>query len=339
MRIRAREFEHHADFDLRPVHGRRRARPFQGPAEAHREPAAPVADFPAEAAARADRARFPYWIEDENFDLEYHVRHIALPKPATGASSASRRRASTRARLDLSKPLWELYLVEGLDSLPEPAPDSFAILAKVHHAAIDVPGRRITTLLHDTTARTAHREPPNLVPESPPGAASLLARAMINNVVRPLMFAGPLARAIGKAHAAVLGSCRRDLAQGPACRHAFQCGSVARIASSIRAVLHRRIQAHPRPGARRAINDAVLAVCGGALRRYLLATRNCRLRAVMSLAPFTVRASAPTSTTPEMSLVRVPLRTELPIRCCDCAPIHKHSSDTQDVDQACGRRN
>ena len=59
---------------------------------------------------------FPYWIEDDDFDLEYHVRHIALPKPGDWRQFCIQASRIHARPLDLSKPLWELYLVEGLDS-------------------------------------------------------------------------------------------------------------------------------------------------------------------------------------------------------------------------------
>ena len=151
---------------------------------------------------------FPYWIEDENFDLEYHVRHIALPKPGDWRQFCIQASRIHARPLDMSRPLWELYLVEELDSLLDLPKDSFGILAKIHHAAIDVRGgAEITTLLHDTTPVPPTPEPPEpWFPESPPGTASLLFRALVNNVVRPLVFAGPLTRALGKVTPTVLGS-------------------------------------------------------------------------------------------------------------------------------------
>src|SRR5512135_2313376 len=118
----------------------------------------------------------PYWIEDENFDLEYHVRHIALPKPGDWRQFCIQASRIHARPLDLTRPLWELYLVEGLDSLLNLPKDSFALLAKIHHAAIDVRGgAEITTLLHDTTAIPPSPEPAEpWFPESPPGSVSLL---------------------------------------------------------------------------------------------------------------------------------------------------------------------
>ncbi len=184
---------------------------------------------------------FPYWIEDESFDLEYHVRHIALPKPGDWRQFCIQASRIHARPLDMSRPLWELYLVEGLDSFLHLPPDSFAILAKVHHAAIDVRGgAEITTLLHDMTALPPAPEPPEpWFPESPPGPVSLLTRAMINNVVRPLMFAGPLARAVGKVTPALLGALGDHAAQGPHRRHAFQFRSVAASRVRFAPVLHR----------------------------------------------------------------------------------------------------
>jgi hypothetical protein len=81
---------------------------------------------------------YPYWIEDERFDLEYHVRHIALPKPGDWRQFCIQASRIHARPLDLTRPLWELYLVEELDSFIDLPKDSFAILAKIHHAAIEV---------------------------------------------------------------------------------------------------------------------------------------------------------------------------------------------------------
>ena len=197
---------------------------------------------------------FPYWIEDESFDLEYHVRHIALPKPGDWRQFCIQASRIHSRPLDLSRPLWEIYLVEGLDSLLNLPKDSFGILAKIHHAAIDAHGgAEISTLLHDTTPTPASPEPPEpWFPESPPGGVSLLARALVNNVVRPVLFAGPLTRALGKLTPAVLGFDRRPLAESDShAGHPLQCRSVAAPGVRHATLFHRRIQAHPRTRAGR----------------------------------------------------------------------------------------
>ncbi|MEO7981379.1 MAG: wax ester/triacylglycerol synthase domain-containing protein, partial [Sporichthyaceae bacterium] len=73
----------------------------------------------------------PVWVDDENFDVSYHVRRSALPKPGTDAQLAEFvARVQSRA-LDRSRPLWEMYLVEGL------ADGRFALITKTHHAMVD----------------------------------------------------------------------------------------------------------------------------------------------------------------------------------------------------------
>jgi hypothetical protein len=83
---------------------------------------------------------YPYWVEDDNFHLEYHIRHIALPKPGDWRQFCIQSARIHARSLDLSRPLWEMYVIEGLDSFLDLPPGSFAILLKVHHAAIDWQG-------------------------------------------------------------------------------------------------------------------------------------------------------------------------------------------------------
>ena len=75
--------------------------------------------------------RFPVWVDDEHFNLEYHVKHTALPKPGTEADLKRLAARVFAQQLDRSRPLWELWIVEGLEG------DHFAIVGKVHHSMID----------------------------------------------------------------------------------------------------------------------------------------------------------------------------------------------------------
>ena len=273
---------------------------------------------------------FPYWIEDEGFDLEYHVRHIALPKPGDWRQFCIQASRIHARPLDMSRPLWELYLVEGLDAFLDLPKDSFAILAKIHHAAIDFRGgAEIMTLLHDT-------EPPEpWFPESPPGSVSLLTRAMVNNIVRPLMFAGPLTRALGKIGPAVLGSLG-DLWFGtermPVTRFNSEV-SPHRVFESRRFTIDefKRIKGLV-SGA--TINDAVLAVCGGALRRYLNAHEELPTRPLVSLAPVSVRSDISGEERPGISLIRVGLGTRIDDPLKRLRAVQKHTSSQEEIERA-----
>ncbi len=93
----------------------------------------------------------PYWIEDPDFDLEYHVRHIAVPPPGNAHQLAELAAELAARHLDRSHPLWEMYFIEGLED------GAVAELTKIHHACIDgVSGAEILGVLLDIS----HEPPP-----------------------------------------------------------------------------------------------------------------------------------------------------------------------------------
>ena len=103
----------------------------------------------------------PYWVDDERFDLEYHVRHIALPKPGDWRQFCIQVSRIHARPLDLNRPLWEVYVIEGLDSFLDLPAGSFALLTKTHHAALDVEhDGELTARLHDTAPTPAPPSPP-----------------------------------------------------------------------------------------------------------------------------------------------------------------------------------
>ena len=79
----------------------------------------------------------PYWVEDPAFDLEFHVRHIALPQPGDWRQLCIQVARLHARPLDRGRPLWEAYVIEGLNNVEGVPPGSFALYLKVHHAAAD----------------------------------------------------------------------------------------------------------------------------------------------------------------------------------------------------------
>ena len=134
----------------------------------------------------------PLWADDVNFNLTYHIRHTALPEPG---GEAQLKRLAGRVfsqQLDRSKPLWELWLAQGLER------DRFAILTKTHHAMVDgVSGVDIGTVLFDL-----EREPApttvedDWVPQSEPGTTELVARGIGDVVAAPIKLAERAVEAI-----------------------------------------------------------------------------------------------------------------------------------------------
>lgn len=101
----------------------------------------------------------PYWIEDPDFDLKYHVREIAVPAPGTDTMLAEHAARLHARPLDRARPLWEMYLISGLSG------GRMAVYPKVHHTAIDgVSGVDILGTMQDTTPQPREvQAPPNRV--------------------------------------------------------------------------------------------------------------------------------------------------------------------------------
>ena len=127
----------------------------------------------------------PLWADDVNFNLTYHIRHTALPEP--GGEAQLKRLAGRifSQQLDRSKPLWEMWLAQGLER------DRFAILTKTHHAMVDgVSGVDIGTVLFDLEPTPS--TPPaddDWAPQPEPGTAELVARGIADAVAAPVTLA------------------------------------------------------------------------------------------------------------------------------------------------------
>jgi diacylglycerol O-acyltransferase / wax synthase len=124
----------------------------------------------------------PYWIEDPDFDVEYHVRELALPEPGNDKQLAYQAARLHARPLDRHRPLWELYLIHGLEGGRK------AVYTKVHHAAIDgVSGNDILAAVLDVTPEgRPEEEPPPWECDEEPGAAKLLVKSAVSLAVQPL---------------------------------------------------------------------------------------------------------------------------------------------------------
>ncbi len=213
----------------------------------------------------------PYWVEDEHFDLEYHVRHIALPRPGDWRQFCIQASRIHARPLDLHRPLWEIYVIEGLDSLLDLPAGSFALLVKMHHAAIDLEhSDELMELLHDATPEPREAPPaPPWFPERAPGAMALLTRGAARTFTSPFRLARPLVRVARRIAPAAM-SLLSDLVDAkhlPVTR--FNAIVSPHRVFETRRFAERDFEAIAAlvPGA--TADDVLLAVCGGGLRDYL----------------------------------------------------------------------
>jgi len=110
----------------------------------------------------------PVWVDDDRFRLDYHVRHTALPKPGTEEQLRLLSARIMEQPLDLSRPLWETWIVEGLEG------DRFALISKVHHCMIDgVSGAELLKILLSLTPEVPEPKPARFFPRRAPSAFQL----------------------------------------------------------------------------------------------------------------------------------------------------------------------
>jgi len=117
---------------------------------------------------------YPYWIDDPEFDLDYHVREVALSPPPTDAKLAEQVARIFERPLDRARPLWELYLIYGLSD------GNVGLLTKVHHAAVDgMSGAEIMGVLLDLSPEGREPSPPGSAPDREPGEVEMFARGLL----------------------------------------------------------------------------------------------------------------------------------------------------------------
>jgi len=284
---------------------------------------------------------YPYWIEDESFNIEYHVRHIALPKPGDWRQFCIQSSRIHARSLDLQRPLWEMYVIEGLDSFLDLPVGSFAVLLKIHHAAIDVAhGNEITSLLHDLSPVAALPSPvAPWFPETAPGNLQLLWRAGFNLATLPLRLAQPLGNSWTALKATATTFASEILGRPqpfPTTRFNTEV-SPHRVFETRRFALSdfKTIRALV-PGA--SVNDVVLAVCAGGLRSYLYKQDELPKQSLVAAAPIAVHSDLETVAPGNYSWVRVGLGTDIEDPVQRLAAIQQASSSSEVMAQALSAR-
>jgi diacylglycerol O-acyltransferase / wax synthase len=139
----------------------------------------------------------PVWVDDPHFQILYHVRHTAVPSPGGDEQLRNLAGRVLGQRLDLAKPLWELYLVEGLEN------GRWALISKVHHCMVDgVAGTDLMQLVFDLTPDATHPEPQDWMPQRGPSTLGVVAGAVQDAVTHPLQELTRLPGTGGVRHAA-----------------------------------------------------------------------------------------------------------------------------------------
>ena len=234
--------------------------------------------------------RLMFWQQDDDFDVEHHFRHVALPEPANVRELLRYVSKEHGRLLDRAMPLWECHVIEGLEAATEGRPKRFALYFKIHHSLVD--GIAAMRLIQKSLSQSP-TEPMTL----PAWSLMTRHRSQMDNIL-------PKDKSIGQIIKAQLGSivpvCRELV---DTLRHHGDDDYVSTL-DAPRSILNQRISASRRISAQSydmarfrtvsdalgvSMNDVVLAVCAGALREYLKAMNALPTKPLIAFVPISLR--------------------------------------------------
>lgn len=288
---------------------------------------------------------YPYWIEDPDFDLEYHLRHVALPKPGDWRQLCIQAARIFARPLDLTRPPWEFTIVEGLENVAGFPKGCYAMVTKVHHSAIDgMSGIDLMEALHTLSPDEPPPETPDQwKPEKVPGPAELLGKSYFNALANPWKQIEVAARAAPGIAKALKGLAVKDFSVSRellAPRTRFN-----RVISAHRVVEGRRVALADikairalAPGCK--VNDVFLAIIGGSMRRYLLAKDDLPAKTLTAMAPISVRSAGEKGDMGnQVAAMIAPLGTHIESPVERLRFVHSQTTNSKAMTEAIGARN
>ena len=283
----------------------------------------------------------PYWVEDPDFDIEYHVRHIALPKPGDWRQLCILAARIHSQPLRRDKPMWEMYVIEGLNNVEGYPNGCFALLLKVHHCAMDgATGTQFMNIVHDMTPETSDPgEPPPWMVERP-SRTRMLGRAYLDAWRKP-----------GQA----LGFIKDSIPAFLRIREARKIGDVKFLEGKQSTRFQGKISRHRVVGARKfdfeairaiknscpgaTINDAMLAIVSGGMRKYLKDKDELPDETLVTGCPVDVRSPEERAAGGNMvGFMNLGLRSDIEDPAERLAAIHEESKSAKAYAEALGPR-
>jgi WS/DGAT/MGAT family acyltransferase len=236
----------------------------------------------------------PVWVDDAGFDVDFHLRRAALPAPGGRRELADFVQRVHSRPLDRSRPLWEIYLIEGLED------GAVAVLSRAHHAMIDgISGIDIATVMFDFSLEPQVLAPEAWRPEPEPSRLELLREALREQAVHPVESLADAARQAARTPARAAAGIGAALS---GVRDLLGMGSPPRGPFDVRVGPNRRFAMAEAPVQRfkdvknalgGTVNDVILAVVAGALYKLLRARREpTRNRFLRAMVPVSVRSDA-----------------------------------------------
>lgn len=237
---------------------------------------------------------YPYWVDDPHFNLDLHIKRIALPKPGEWKNLREVASSIFSEPLDRSRPLWHYTFVEGIDGIKQVPKGSVAVISKIHHVAIDgVAGANMLSLLFDMTSKPAEiKKPKEFNPKGLPNEFELIAHSAVSFAKNPLKLPKIIANTVtATAKVGMLSRVQHlDLPTAPFTAPKTPLNGIIaaqRKWNSIILSLDRIKKIKAVMGT--TVNDVILAFSAGALRRYLLEKGKLPGKPLVAMVPISVR--------------------------------------------------
>jgi len=259
----------------------------------------------------------PVWVEDDDIDLDYHVRHITLPKPGTNRQLQQYVARLHSTLIDRSRPMWEFFIIDGLKS------GQVALYTKVHHAGIDgQAGVEVGKAIFDLEATGRVVKPPRSRPRGSGyqlGMAELASAALRNTAqqyVKLFKMAPAIARAIGGLAKPDEKAAEKDAAAAPKKFNLFAPRTSLNVSiTNQRTFAGRTISlAETKYIAKHfgvSLNDVVLATVSGALRHYLADNNELPAKSLVAGVPVSLREAGDDTANNQASMILVSLASDI----------------------------
>ncbi len=262
---------------------------------------------------------YPYWVNDPNFDIDLHLTRIKLPDPANWKTLRKMTSTIFSAPLDLRRPLWSVHFIEGIDEIAQVPKGSVAILSKVHHVMIDgSSGVSLMGVLFDKeegVKADKMKKPVKYEPDPLPDDLSLLLKSGYGFIKNPLKIPKTIAEtayAFMKNKASKTLSIQKEFttARYPVPITIFN-GSISARRTWGTAILSFDRVNSLRKKSGGSVNDIIVAICAGAIRKYLLEKEKLPLQPLVANVPISIRSENDTSTGNKIANMMIQLATHI----------------------------
>ncbi len=286
----------------------------------------------------------PYWVEDGSFDIDRHLQKTQLPEPGGWKELSALMAWEFSQPMDRGKPLWEILFVEGLETVDGVPPGSVALISKIHHAAIDgVSGSEIMSAIYDPSPEPRGIEaPPPKESEQAPSRTGLLKESGRHLLQVPRALSATVGETVkGVVKSGAVWGLKRIKPPplpftAPRSRlnvpvsHQRTWGAAILSLDRIKAI-RRAVDA--------TVNDVVLTVCAGALRRYLAEKGDLPVKPLVAMVPVSVRTEDERGTMGnQVSAMLVSLATDVEDPLERLRQVHEGATGSKIHHQAIGAR-